>query len=76
MRLVGEFEEKCERSGRRSLKRDAETYASERGLLLKLSHPCPTANTEEGEELPGENIGATMRSKEDESRTDEVRQQK
>ena len=37
MRMVREFKEKCERTGRRSLKRDAERYASERGLHLKLS---------------------------------------
>ena len=73
MRFVREFEKMCERTGRRSLKRDAERYASERGLHLKLSYPCPTANTEE--ELPGEKVGVTIRTKEEESRTDEVRQQ-
>ena len=76
MRMVREFEEKCERTGRRSLKKDTERYASERGLYLKLSYPCPTANTEEGEELPGEKVGVMMRIKEEESRTEEVRQQK
>ena len=33
------------------MKKDTERYASERGLYLKLSYPCPTANTEEGEEV-------------------------
>ena len=52
MRMVREFEEKCERTGRRSLKKDIERSVSERGLYLKLTYTCPTANTEEGEELP------------------------
>ena len=76
MCMVREFEEKCKRTGRRSLKKDTERYTSERGLYLKLRYPCPTANTEEGEELPGEKVGAMMRIKEEESRTEEVRQQK
>ena len=58
------------------MKRDAERYALERGLYLKLSCLCPTPNTKEGEELLGEKVGAMMRTKEEESRTDEVRQQK
>ena len=58
------------------MKKDTERYASERGLYLKLSYLYPTANTEEGEELPGEKVGAMMRIKEEESRTEEVRQQK
>ena len=73
MRMVREFEEKCERTRRRSLKKDTERYASERGLL---NYPCPTTNTEEGEELHGEKVGVMMRIKEEESRTEEVRQQK
>jgi len=36
MRMVPEFEEKCERTERRSLKKDAKRYAYERGLHLKL----------------------------------------
>ena len=58
------------------MKKDTERYASERGLYLKLSYQCPTANTEEGEELPGEKVGGMMRIKEEESRNEEVRQQK
>lgn len=58
------------------MKKDTERYASERGMYLKLSYPFPTANTEEGEELPGEKVGVMMRIKEEESRTEEVRQQK
>ena len=75
--MVREFAEKCERPGRGSLKKDTERYASERGrLYLKLNYPCPTANTEEGEELPGEKVGIMMRINEEESRTEEERQQK
>ena len=70
MRMVREFEEKCERTGRRSLKKDTERYAS------VICYPCPNANTEEREELPGEKVGVMMRIKEEESRTEEVRQQK
>ena len=51
-------------------------YASVRGLYLKLNYPFPTANTEEGEELPGEKGRVMMIIKEEESRTEEVRQQK
>ena len=76
MRMVRELEEKCERTGRRSLNKDTERYASERGLYLKLNYPYPTANTEEGEELPGEIVGVMMRIKEEQNRTEEVRQQK
>ena len=76
MRMVSEFEEKRERTGRRSLKKDAERYAFERGLNLKLSYPCPFANTEEGEKLHGKKVGAMMRIKEEESRSKEVRPQK
>lgn len=56
------------------MKKDTERYASERGLYLKLSYPCPTANTEEGEELPREKVGVMMMIKEEESKTKEVRQ--
>jgi len=49
---------------------------SERGLHLKLSYPCPFANTKEGETLHGKKVGAMMRIKEEESKTKEVRQQK
>ena len=76
MRMEREFEEKCERNGRRTLNKDTERYASERRLYLKLNYPCPIANTEEGEELPGEKVRVMMRTKEEESRTEEVRQQK
>ena len=76
MRMVREFEEKSERTGRPSLKKDTERYAQERGLYLKLNYLCPTANTEEGEELPGEKVGVVIRIMEEESRTKEVRQQK
>ena len=76
MRMVREFEEKCERTGRRSLRKDTERYALERGLYLKLNYPCPTANTKEGEELPGEKVVVMMRIEEEESRIEEVRQQK
>ena len=54
------------------MKKDTERYASERGLYLKLSYPCPPANTEEGEELPGEKVGVMMRIKEEESRTEDA----
>jgi len=65
MLKVREFEENCERTGRRYLKKDA----FERGLHLKLGYPCPFANTEEGKKLHGKKVGATMRIKEEESRT-------
>ena len=58
------------------MKKDAERYASERGPHLKLRCPCSTTNTEEGEKLLGGKVGATMRIKDEESRTEEVRQQK
>ena len=74
--MVQEFEEKCKGTGRRSLKKGAERYASERGLRLKLRYPYSTTNTEEGERIPGEKVKATMRIKEEESRNEEVRQQK
>ena len=45
-------------------------------MYLKLNYLCPTANTEEGEKLPGEKVGVVMRIKEEENGTEEVRQQK
>ena len=44
--------EKCERTGRCCLTKDADKYAAELGLNLVLRHPNSTAYSESGEEVP------------------------
>ena len=39
--LVRQFEEKAEKKGRRSLVRDAQTYAEKLGMKLELLYPLP-----------------------------------
>ena len=46
--LVRQFEEKAVRTGRRSLIKDAQNYASELDLELVLRHPDPVSRTKEG----------------------------
>ena len=41
MGLVRQFEEKAERTGRRSLVKDAQKYAEELGMQLELRYPDP-----------------------------------
>ena len=61
MGLVRRFEEKAERTGRRSLVKDAQKYAEELGLKLELRYPDPLGTTTENETLEGRTIGTWMK---------------
>ena len=54
MRLVGEFEEKAARAGRRPLLKDALKFAGKLGMKLELQHPDPTDHTGEGQNIERE----------------------
>ena len=47
MELVRRFEEKAERTGRRSLVKDAHKYSEELGMKLELRYPDPSGTTAE-----------------------------
>ncbi|XP_068749277.1 uncharacterized protein [Montipora capricornis] len=57
MRLVQRFEERAERTGRRSLVRDAQNYAEELGTKQELRYPDPPGTTAENEKIEGRKIG-------------------
>ena len=61
MSLVREFEEKCERAGRRSLVKDAKKFALEMDITLDLAYPDPKAlQTDSGEESHVKGVGRTL----------------
>ena len=77
MSRVRAFEEKCERTGRRSLVRDAGRYGSEMGLDFVLAHPDPKPLIiEAGEKMQAEDVGKALRAKEEESGANKVRDQR
>ena len=77
MSLVREFEEKCERAGRRSLVKDAKKFALEMDITLDLAYPDPKAlQTDSGEESHVKGVGRTLRVREEERSTREVREQR
>ena len=57
LELVRQFEEKAVRTGRRSLIKDAQNYASELDLELVLKYPDPVGRTKEGEKIEKKKIG-------------------
>ena len=57
MGLVRRFEEKAERTGRRSLVKDAQKYAEELGMKLELRYPDPSGTTAENEKIEWCKIG-------------------
>ena len=62
MELVRQFEEKGEKTGRRSLVRDARKYALELGFALHLEHPRPTLiDIQNDEEIPIKKIGKQLK---------------
>ena len=77
MSLVREFEEKCERAGRRSLVKDAKKFALEMDITLDLAYPDPKAlQTDSGEESHVKGVGRTLRAREEERSMREVREQR
>ena len=76
--LVRQFEEKAVRTGRQSLIKDAQNYASELDLELVLRHPNPVGRTKEGEEIEEKKIGVWTKKalvKEHQERTEEQKWQ-
>ena len=62
MELVRQFEEKGEKTGRRSLVRDAKKYALEFGFALHLEHLRPTViDIQNDEEVPIKKIGEQLK---------------
>ena len=57
MELVRRLEENAERTGRRSLVKDAQKYAEELGMKLELRYPDPSGTTAENEKIEGHKIG-------------------
>ena len=53
MELVRQFGEKARRTGRHSLKGDAQRFAEELGMRLELRCPNPSGTTEQGEVIEG-----------------------
>ena len=61
MHLVRQFEEKAARTGRRSLMKDAESYAQQLGLRLELQYPLPVGVTENGDVLDRKKINGWIK---------------
>ena len=57
MGLVREFEEKAAQAGRRSVVKDAQKFATELWMDLKLQYPDPTGHTGEGDRIETPKIG-------------------
>lgn len=57
MELVRQFDEKCERNGRRSIVKDAKKYAEEMGPELSLSSGAVVTTTESNEDISSEKVG-------------------
>ena len=53
MEVVGQFEEKAQRTGRHSLIGDAQRFAEELRMKLELKCPDPSGTTEQGEVIEG-----------------------
>ena len=76
--LVRQFEEKAVRTGRRSLIKDAQNYASELDFELVLRYPDPVGRTKESKEIEKKKIGVWIKKalvKEHQKRTEEQKWQ-
>ena len=74
--LVRQFEEKGEKKGRRSLVRDAQTYAEELGMKLELQYPLSSGSTDEGESIEGKKIGPWVKEVVLNKRCENIRKQR
>ena len=61
IQLVRQFEKKAVRTGRRSLIKDAQNYASELDLELVLRYPDLVGRTKEGEKIEKKKIGGWIK---------------
>ena len=57
MEPVRQFDEKCDRNGRRSIVKDTKKYAEEMGLELSLSLGAVVTTTESNEDISSEKVG-------------------
>ena len=57
MEPVRQFDEKCDRNGRRSIVKDAKKYAEEMGLELSLFPGAVVTTTESNEDISSEKVG-------------------
>ena len=76
MELMRQFEEKAERTGRRSLVKDAQKYAEELGMKLELRYPDPSGTTAENEKIEGHKIGVWTRKALQNKHCEGVREQR
>ena len=76
MELVRQFEEKAERTGRRSLVKDAQKYAEELGMKLDLRYPDPSGTTAENEKIEDRKIGVWTKKALQSKRCEDVREQR
>ena len=76
MELVRQFDEKCERNGRRSIVKDAKKYAEEMGLELSLSPGAVGTTTESNEDISSEKVGKVMQYSMNAKRMDTIKDQK
>ena len=76
MQLVRQFDEKCERNGRRSIVKDAKKYAEEMGLELSLSPGAVVTTTDSNEDISSEKVGKVMQNSMDAKGIDTIKDQK
>ena len=76
MELVRQFDEKCERNGRRSIVKDAKKYAEEMGLELSLSPGAVVTTTDSNEDISSEKVGKVMQNSMNAKRIDTIKDQK
>ena len=76
MELVRQFDEKCERNGRRSIVKDAKKYAEEMGLELSLSPGAVVTTTGSNEDNSSEKVGKVMQYSMNAKRMDTIKDQK
>ena len=75
-KLVRQFDEKCERNGRRSIVKDAKKYAEEMGLELSLSPGAGVTTTESNEDISSDKVGKVMQYSVNAKRMDAIKEQK
>ena len=76
MQLVRQFDEKCERNGRRSIVKDAKKYAEEMGLELSLSPGAVVTTTDSNEDISSEKVGKVMQNSMNAKGIDTIKDQK
>ena len=76
MGLVREILEKAAQAGRRSVVKDAQKFAEELGMDLKLQHPDPTGHTTAGKRIDTPRIGDWIKKEVQSNRYKEIESEK